>query len=96
MKNDGSKLTGSERFDMLQMMADRLERLNVDSKWARRASGTRRSVIKALESINEGRLPPQEIIDSLIQKSMDILSKSAREIPDQANNIRTDKTKAER
>jgi hypothetical protein len=79
-----ANLTGNERFEMLQMMADRLERLNVDSKWARRASGTRRGVIKALESINEGRFPPQEIIDSLIQKSMEILSKSAREIPERS------------
>ena len=84
MENDGSKVTGNKRFEMLQMLADRLERLNADSKWARRASGTRRGVIKALESINEGRLPPQEIIDSLIQKSLDILSESAREIPERS------------
>ncbi len=84
MENDGRKVTGNERFEMLQMLADRLERLNVDSKWARRASGTRRGVIKALESINEGHLPPKEIIENLIQQSMDILSNSAREIPERS------------
>lgn len=64
------------------MMADRLERLNVDSKWARRASGTRGGVIKALEKSQQGDMPSQEVIDSLITKSMDILSKAARDIPD--------------
>ena len=84
MENDGSKVTGNKRFEMLQMLADRLERLNVDSKWARRASGTRRGVIKALESINKGYPPPKEIIENLIQQSMDILSNSAREIPERS------------
>jgi hypothetical protein len=82
MDDNDSKLKGNERFELLQMLADRLERLNVDSKWARRASGTRRGVIKALESINKGYHPPKEIIENLIQQSMDILSKAAREIPE--------------
>jgi hypothetical protein len=82
MEIQSDNLTGNERFEMLQMLADRLERINVDSKWARRASGTRRGIIKALESINEGRLLPKAIIENLIQQSMVILSNSAREIPE--------------
>ena len=72
----------NKRINLLMMMADRLERLNVDSKWARRASGTRGGVIKALEKSQQGDVPSQEVIDNLITKSMDILSKAAREIPD--------------
>ncbi len=64
------------------MMSDRLERLNVDSKWARRALGTRGGVIKVLEKSQQGDMPSQEVIDNLITKSMDILSKAARDIPD--------------
>jgi hypothetical protein len=82
MEHYDDNLTGNERIEMLKMMSDRLERLNVDSKWARRASGTRRGVIKALESIDEGHHPPKVIIENLIQQSMDILSNSAREIPE--------------
>jgi hypothetical protein len=82
MENNGGNLTGNGRFELLQMLADRLERLNVDSKWARRASGTRRGVFKVLESINKGYHPPKETIENLIQQSMDILSKAAREIPE--------------
>lgn len=64
------------------MMADRLERLNVDSKWARRASGTRGGVIRALEKIQQGKPPSREVVDLLISKSMEILSKAAKDIPD--------------
>jgi hypothetical protein len=64
------------------MMADRLERLNVDSKWARRASGTRGGVIRALEQIQQGKPPSQDEVNLLIVRSMDILSKAAKDIPD--------------
>ena len=70
------------RIDLLKLLAGRLERLNVDSKWARRASGTRGAVIKALEQVDEGTSPPPEILDILIRKSLDILTKAAKEIPE--------------
>ena len=66
------------------MMAERLERLNVDSKWARRASGIRGGVIKALEQTQKGKTPSRDAIDILINKAMEILSKAAMEIPDTA------------
>ena len=74
---------GIERIALLQMLAERLERLNVDSKWARRASGTRGSVTKTISLFNEGKDVPQGIVDNLIHKSMEILAKAAREIPEQ-------------
>lgn len=72
----------SNHIKILKMMADRLERLNVDSKWARRASGTRGGVIRALEQIQQGKPPSRDVVDLLISRSMDILSKAAKDIPD--------------
>jgi hypothetical protein len=71
-----------ERINLLKMMAERLERLNVDSKWARRASGTRGGVIKALEQFQQGITPSVDAVDLMISRSMEILSKAAREIPE--------------
>ena len=64
------------------MLSDRLERLNVDSKWARRASGTRGSVMRTLSLLRDGESVPDDTIDSLIKKSVDILSRAAKEIPE--------------
>ena len=72
----------SERVDMLQMLSERLERLNVDSKWSRRASGTRGSVIRTLSLLRDGEFVPVDTIDILIKKSLDILSRAAKEIPE--------------
>ena len=77
-------LMNSNQLNLLKMMAERLERLNVDSGWARRASGTRGGVIRALEQIQQGISPSQDSIDHLINRSMEILSKAARDIPDSA------------
>ena len=74
----------SKQLDLLNMMADRLERLHVDSGWARRASGTRGGVLRALEQIQQGISPSQDSIDQLINRSLEILSKAARDIPDSA------------
>ena len=71
-----------ERIDLLRMLSARLERLHVDSAWARRAYGTRGSVIKAIEEIDKGNIPSTEHLDLLIEKSFYILSKAAKEIPD--------------
>ena len=72
----------NKQLNLLKMMAERLERLNVDSRWARRASGTRGGVIRALEQIQQGISPSQDSINHLINRSMEILSKAARDIPD--------------
>ena len=64
------------------MFARRLERLSVDSIWARRASGLRGSVIKALDSVDAGEEVSPEHLDLLIERSFEILRNAAREIPD--------------
>jgi len=71
-----------EQLDLLKMLAERLERLNVDSKWARRASGTRGSVIKAISLSDDGMPQSPEILENLIKKSLIILTQAAREIPE--------------
>jgi len=68
--------------ELLRMLAKRLERLSVDSIWARRASGLRGSVIKALDSVDNGEEVSVEHLDMLIERSFEILRSAAREIPD--------------
>jgi hypothetical protein len=67
---------------LLKMLAARLERLSADSLWSRRASGARRSVLKALEADEAGEEVAPEQLAMLIEKSFDLLEKAAREIPD--------------
>jgi hypothetical protein len=70
------------RVELLRMLAKRLERLSVDSIWARRASGLRGSVIKALDAVDNGEEVTAGHLDMLIERSFDILRRAAREIPD--------------
>ncbi|GAB4487694.1 MAG: hypothetical protein Fur0016_01280 [Anaerolineales bacterium] len=69
-------------MDLVRLLTARLERLSVDSIWARRASGLRRSLVKAIEAADFGIEYPPEQLDVLIEHSFDILRKAAREIPD--------------
>lgn len=70
------------RVALLRLLTARLERLSVDSIWARRAGGLRGSLIRALESIDSGSTFSADQIDPLIEKSFLILRSAAREIPD--------------
>jgi len=69
-------------IELLRLLAARLERLSVDSIWARRASGLRGSLIKALESIETDEPITLEALEALIERSFEILRNAAREIPD--------------
>jgi len=72
----------SPRLVLLRRLTFRLERLSVDSIWARRASGLRGSLLRALTAAEAGNPPADEALDGLIERSFEILSQSAREIPD--------------
>lgn len=72
-------------IELLRMLTKRLERLSVDSIWARRANGLRGSLVKALVAADEGAPPTLEHLNLLIERSFEILSKAAREIPDREN-----------
>ncbi len=69
-------------IELLRMLAKRLERLSVDSIWARRANGLRGSIVKALSEADAGTPPGLDQFNLLIESSFQILSKAAREIPD--------------
>ena len=68
--------------ELLRMMAERLERLSVDSHWARRASGLRGNIIKVLNEIDEGGTVEAERLNSLIERAFEVLRHAAQEIPD--------------
>ncbi len=69
-------------IDFLRMLANRLERLNVDSLWARRASGTRGNIIKILSEIDEGKEIDAKRLPPLIKRAFKVLEHAAQEIPD--------------
>jgi hypothetical protein len=68
--------------ELLRMMAERLERLSVDSIWARRASGLRGNLIKVLEEIDAGQEVEESRLNPLIERAFDVLRHAAQEIPD--------------
>ena len=69
-------------IELLRMLAHRLERLNVDSHWARRASGTRGNIIKVLGQIDAGKEIDHERLLPLIERAFKVLEHAAQEIPD--------------
>jgi hypothetical protein len=69
-------------IELLRMMAERLERLSVDSIWARRASGLRGNLIKMLEEIDSGQEVEAARLNPLIDRAFEVLHHAAQEIPD--------------
>jgi hypothetical protein len=69
-------------LQLLRLLVGRLERLSVDSRWARRASGLRGNLLKALEEGERGDPVPVERLDRLTEAAFEILRKAAQEIPD--------------
>jgi hypothetical protein len=72
----------SPRIELLRLLAARLERLSVDSRWARRASGLRGNMIKALEQAEAGEQVADSRLELLIERAFDLLRRAAEEIPD--------------
>ncbi len=69
-------------IELLRLLARRIERLNVDSLWARRASGTRGNIIKVLAEIDAGKEIDAERLAPLIERAFKVLEHAAQEIPD--------------
>lgn len=65
-----------------RILLDRLERLSADSTWAHQASGLRGSLIRCLNQFNEESVD-LGYLEELLARGFDILTKAAREIPDQ-------------
>ena len=71
------------RIELAKLLAERLERLSVDSRWARRSSGMRGSLLKALEACERGDFSQDlpALLDQLTGRGFEILEMAAREIP---------------
>jgi len=72
----------SRQVQLLRLLADRLERLSVDSHWARRASGLRGNIVKVLEEADSGKVIAAARLDLLTDTAFDILRRAAHDIPD--------------
>ena len=78
-------------IELLRLMAERLERLSVDSHWARRASGLRGNMIKVLEEFDAGQEIEPERLTPLIDRAFEVLQHAAQEIPDIEEIMKKDK-----
>jgi hypothetical protein len=74
--------TQLDALQLLRLLTSRLERLSVDSRWARRASGLRGNIVKVLEEADSGKEIPAARLDLLTEAAFDILRRAAKEIPD--------------
>jgi multidrug resistance efflux pump len=80
------------QLEQARQLTARLERLSADSIWARRASGYRASLLKAMskvEVLNSQRPQPEdqaemeqelEHLDGLLQRGQQILELAARDL----------------
>ncbi|MDP2995479.1 MAG: hypothetical protein Q8N46_10210 [Anaerolineales bacterium] len=75
-------MTDNQPIELLRLLAARLERLSVDSRWARRASGLRGNIIKILEQADAGELVSAARLNLLTDTAFDILRCAAQDIPD--------------
>jgi len=69
-------------IELLRMLAARLERLSVDSHWARRASGLRGNILKILEQSDGGKSVSTRRLELLTETAFNLLRRAAQEIPD--------------
>jgi hypothetical protein len=70
------------QLQLLRLLITRLERLSVDSHWARRANGLRGNIVKVLEEAETGQPVSAGRVDLLTEAAFDILRRAAHDIPD--------------
>lgn len=75
-------MTGNQSIDILRLLAARLERLSVDSRWSRRAAGLRGNILKILGQAEEGNPVSVRQVDLLTGKAFEILNQAAYDLPD--------------
>jgi hypothetical protein len=78
----------TSNVQLLRLLISRLERLSVDSHWARRASGLRGNIVKVLEEVDSGQEIPTARLDLLTDAAFDILRRAAQVIPDLEDLLR--------
>ena len=71
-----------QKTELLRLLSTRLERLSVDSHWARRAGGLRGNIIKILEQVDMGEFVSARRLELLTDSAFDILRRAAQDIPD--------------
>jgi hypothetical protein len=64
-----------------KILVDRLSRLSADSIWARRASGLRASLDKAVGQIENDRMMDVDHLQHLISLGFEMLERAGKEIP---------------
>lgn len=68
------------------MVLSRLERLSVDSRWAHRASGLRRTLLRTLEAYEDNITPAsRDELQRVIEHGFYIIENAAREMGDRPN-----------
>jgi hypothetical protein len=72
----------TDQTQLLRLLISRLERLSVDSHWARRACGIRGNIVKVLEEADSGREILATRLELLTEAAFDILLQAAHDIPD--------------
>jgi hypothetical protein len=72
----------TDHIRLLRLLISRLERLSVDSHWARRANGLRGNIVKVLEEADSGQEISSERLELLTDAAFDILRRAAQNIPD--------------
>lgn len=72
----------TSHIQLLRLLISRLERLSVDSHWARRANGLRGNIVKVLEEHDSGQEVSMDRVDLLTNAAFDILRRAAQDIPD--------------
>lgn len=71
---------GEADRSLLELLARRLERLSVDSRWAHRASGMRGQLLRVLERLEAGEPVERGQAEALLEAGFFILRQAAREI----------------
>lgn len=77
-----------KQIELLRLLASRLERLSVDSHWARRASGVRGNILKIIQQADTGEPIAAKRLALLTDTAFDILRQAAQDIPDLENLIK--------
>jgi hypothetical protein len=72
----------TSNIQLLRLLISRLERLSVDSHWARRANGLRGNIVKVLEETDSGKEVSADRLELLTNAAFDILRRAAHDIPD--------------
>ena len=70
-------------LELAKLLSARLERLSADSTWARRASGLRGGLLKAIEAVETGEgdaVQAQLHLEQIVRRGFEILESAAREL----------------